>query len=135
MGRRGMLPAMFARIHPLWDTPHISATAAFLVICLGLLLPTDLVFLFIASSIPTLLKYLSTCVCAFVIARSRPDIFSQARFHLSRPTVMIWSVLGGLCAIGIVLTGIETDWRPYLLVLAWLTIGLVFWRSRLPKIA
>ncbi|MCK5745922.1 MAG: amino acid permease, partial [Oricola sp.] len=57
MGKSGALPAVFGRVHSRFQTPHIACCLAYGLCCLGLLLPSNLVFLFLAVNIPTLLKY------------------------------------------------------------------------------
>src|SRR5205085_8272052 len=97
MGRDGVLPPAFARIHPRWATPHISVVAVFALGVAGLLLPSSLVFLFLAVSIPTTLKYISNCWSAWRLVDQHPDLHARAQFALSRAAVKRWSGAGILC--------------------------------------
>jgi APA family basic amino acid/polyamine antiporter len=130
MGRRGVLPAALARVHPRWGTPHVAITVAFGCCVAGLLLPANLVFLFLAVNIPTMLKYLGTCLSALNVARAHPEILQGAGFRLSRIAVMAWATAGSACAIGIVVIGYSADWRPYALLGGWAVVGVTYWIAR-----
>ena len=92
----------------------------------GLFLPSDLVFLLLAVNVPTMVKY---CACSLSAVKAangeRPA--GAAPPILSRTTVTWVGYLGAVAAIAIILAGLEADWRPHLLVLGWLAIGLVYW--------
>jgi APA family basic amino acid/polyamine antiporter len=83
MGRDGVLPDAFARIHPRWGTPHVAVIAVFLLGVGGLLLPSSLVFLFLAVGIPTTLKYISNCWSAWRLVDRHPELHARAHFALS----------------------------------------------------
>lgn len=127
MGRDGVLPAALAKIHPKWGTPYIAVTTAFGCCMAGLLLPSNLVFLFLAANLPTLLKYLGTCISVLRILRLRPDVYDRAGFRPSRAKLALAAWVGVVCAIGIVLAGITTDWRPYAVLLGWACAGVTVW--------
>jgi APA family basic amino acid/polyamine antiporter len=130
MGRAGVLPTALARIHPRFGTPHVACIVAFLCGTAGLFLPSDLVFLLLAVNIPTMLKYLATCLCAWIVVSRHKDIYAAARLKLGRRAIRIFSVLGIVCAIAIILFGLSADWRPYLLIAIWGGLGLVYWMLR-----
>src|SRR5271154_3837615 len=65
MGRSGTLPAVLGRIHPRFGTPHVATIVAFVASAAGLLLPSSLLFLLLAISVPTMMKYMGTCMAAF----------------------------------------------------------------------
>ncbi|MGI4880836.1 MAG: APC family permease [Janthinobacterium lividum] len=126
MGVAGVLPAAIGRIHPRWHTPHIALLTVFAIGCVGLLLPMELTFLFLAVNIPNLLKYASICLVAARVTERHPDLYTSAAFKFSRP-VMRWLAYGGaLCAVTLVFLGLEADWRPYALLVGWTIIGAVF---------
>ncbi|MFI5015854.1 MAG: APC family permease [Hyphomicrobiales bacterium] len=129
MGRGGVLPAALASIHPKWGTPHVATCVAFACCLLGLLLPTDLIFLFLAVNIPTMLKYMGSCGAAIRIAHDHPDIVARARFRLSAGWLKVWAWLGVACAFGIVVIGFNTDWRPYAVLGAWGLLGALYWAA------
>ena len=130
MGRDGVFPAPFARIHPRWGTPHVAITAVFLLGVSGLLLPSSLVFLFLAVSIPTMLKYLSNCWSAWRLVDHHPDLHARAHFALSRGAVRGWAIAGILCGLVLIVSGIGADWRPYVVLGVWFAIGCLYWVAR-----
>ena len=127
MGRAGVLPSALGRIHPKFGTPHIATIVAFLASVAGLLLPSSLLFLLIAVNIPTMMKYLGSCLAAWNVAAHRPDIHTQARLAMSPGLVKTLSALGMLAAVAIALMGLASDWRPYVLLAAWLIAGLGYY--------
>ncbi|GAB7551239.1 APC family permease [Novosphingobium sp. 11B] len=126
MGRAGVLPAPLGRVHGSWGTPHVAATAVFLLTCLGLLLPKDLVFLFTATSIPTVLKYISTCLSARAMAIRQPELVATARFRLRPGTLIVVAMLGATCAMAIAVAALATDWRAYVLIGVWALLGILY---------
>lgn len=127
MGKSGVLPAPLARIHPKFGTPYVATIVAFVASAAALLLPSSLLFLLLAVNIPTMMKYLGTCLAAFSIAQNHPDVHAQARIQFSKLTVKILATLGGVAAIIIASLGFGTDWRPYALLGGWLLIGLIYY--------
>ena len=130
MGRAGVFPAAFARIHPRFGTPTTAIVVAYLCASACLLMPSDLIFLFLATTIPNMLKYFSTCLAAFRLVKSRPDIHAAARLRLSATTVRTVAVLGMLCAIVVAAVGLGVDWKPYALLGGWFLLGLLYWTAR-----
>jgi APA family basic amino acid/polyamine antiporter len=130
MARTGALPQALASVHPRWGTPHVAITVAFGCCVLGLVLPTDLVFLFLAVNIPTMLKYLATCLSAMSLLKSHPQVYAEAGFKPQRGLLKAMSVAGVVCAILIIGVGVEADWRPYAVMLAWGVVGVVYWLAR-----
>ena len=112
MGRSGVLPSALGRIHPRWGSPHVATVVAFGFCVLGLLLPQNLVFLFLTVNIPTMLKYTGACLAAARLVEVAPELHEQAHFKLSRRSVQAWSFLGVLCGFSIILVGLTADWRP-----------------------
>lgn len=130
MARAGALPEVLARVHPRHATPHTAILCGYVCAMLGLLLPSSLVFLLLAINIPTMLKYLACSLCAVRVARDFPELHAAAHFSL-RPMAIRWiGIAAALCALAIILAGIEADWRPYLLVGGWLVVGLAYWLIR-----
>ena len=139
MGRSGVLPEALGRVHPRFGTPHVATTVALVCTLAGLFLPSQLLFLLLAVNVPTMMKYFGSCLAAYNVARSHPEVHAQARIKLSRPTVKVLSALGMLAALIIATLGVGTDWRPYVLLAVWLAIGLVYYalkaRVRAPAAA
>jgi APA family basic amino acid/polyamine antiporter len=132
MGRSGILPAALARVHPRWGTPYVATTVVFALCALGLLMPTNLIFLFLAVNIPTLLKYGATCFAAVRVVAAHPDVYEGARFKLKPAALKIWALAGVACALIVIGLGLKTDWRPYVLLAGWAVPGLAWyaWRRR-----
>lgn len=130
MGRTGELPGALGRIHPRFGTPHVATTVAFAACCLGLFLPSSLLFLLLAVNIPTMMKYLGSCLAAYNLAKRHPKIHAQARLRFSRGAVMVLSALGMAAAAVIACLGLSSDWRPYVLLIGWLVVGLIYYALR-----
>jgi APA family basic amino acid/polyamine antiporter len=132
MGRAGSLPAALGKIHPRFGTPYVATTVAFAASCAGLLLPTSLLFLLLAVSVPTMLKYMGTCIAAWSVAANHPDVAAQARLKFSMGLVKTLAGLGVVAAVIIAALGVTTDIRPYGLLAGWLVVGLGYygWRRR-----
>ncbi|WP_260928435.1 APC family permease [Novosphingobium sp. 9] len=127
MALAGALPAPLARVHPKWKTPHIALIAVFGLGCLGLFMPMQLTFLFLAVNIPNLAKYASICLSAARVTERHPDIYEAASFKFSRPTMRLLSYTGALCAVLLIFVGLEADWRPYALLAGWLSVGAIYY--------
>ncbi len=73
MGRDGLLPAAFARVHPRTHTPHIGTLVTGIVSCIAAgLLPLGLLGDII--SMGTLLAFGIVCGGVLVLRRTRPDL-------------------------------------------------------------
>jgi APA family basic amino acid/polyamine antiporter len=129
MGRDGVLPASFAKIHPRWQTPHVAVATVLLLGAAGLLLPSNLVFLFLAVSVPMMLKYVSACWSAWRLVEQHPELHATARFALSARAVKAWSAAGIVFGLVLLGAGLTADWRPYAILAAWFGVGCVYWVS------
>lgn len=127
MGRAGVLPAALGRLSTHRGTPRVAVVVAFLGVCCGLFLPKTLIFLFLASNIPTILKYFSTCCCAISVATRHPKVFDAARFRIRRPVLIGLAGLGCVLAACLFFLGTQTNWRPYALIGGWAAIGAIYW--------
>lgn len=130
MGQSGMLPRALGQVHPRWQTPHIALFAVFLLGCVGLLLPMELTFLFLAVNIPNLLKYGSICLAAARVVERHPNLYAAAAFKFGERTMRALGYTGTACATALIFVGIEADWRPYVLLLVWMIGGWGYLRSR-----
>ena len=127
MGRDRTLSAALARIHPRWGTPHVAITVVFISGVLATLMPDNLVFLFLAANIPTMLKYFSNCWSALRLVERHPSIHARARFKLSARAAKAWALSGMGSALIIVLSGFQADWRPYAILGVWGALGTLYW--------
>ncbi len=130
MARNQALPGALAAVHPRFGTPHRAILTGYVLAMSGLVLPSSILFLLLAVNIPTMLKYLACSYCAVKVAKDHPELHRQADFRPA-PRVIAWvGYAAMLGALGIILVGLEADWRPYLLVGGWLVIGCVYWFAR-----
>lgn len=130
MGVAGVLPRALGRVHPRWHTPHVALLAVFALGCIGLMLPMELTFLFLAVNVPNLLKYASVCLAAAQVTRRHPDIYAAAGFKLAPRRLLACSYAGTACALALVFVGVEADWRPYALLAGWLVLGMIYYAFR-----
>jgi APA family basic amino acid/polyamine antiporter len=133
MGRSGILPRALSRVHARFGTPYVATSVAFGLCCVGLFAPGDLVFLFLAVNVPTLLKYGATCVAASRVARDHPAIHAQAGFSLGAGAMRAWALTGAAAAVIVILLGLTADWRPYAALGTWAAIGGVYYRLRIAR--
>ncbi len=132
MGRSGALPSALARVHPRWNTPYVACLTVFALCTAGLLLPMNLGSLFLALSIPTLLKYLVACFCSAKVVTGHPRLYESASFRPARRAMLIASYGGIFGAAILILLGLHADWRPYVALLVWAAMGASFylWSSK-----
>ncbi|MQR99285.1 APC family permease [Gluconobacter aidae] len=130
MGRSGVLPASLGTIHPRWQTPHVAMTVVFVLSIIGAFLPNDLLFLFLAVNIPTMLKYATNSVCAIRAARSGMMSNVQSGFRPRPQTVSVVGTLAIVSALLIAILGTVSDWRPYAVLAVWGLVGMIVWRFR-----
>jgi APA family basic amino acid/polyamine antiporter len=133
MGRDGLLPAAFARVHLRTRTPHVGTIVTGVVSCIAAgVLPLDVLADII--SMGTLLAFGIVCGGVLVLRRTRPD--------LPRPFKApggIWVPLAGaLCCAGLMATLPSLARKGFLV---WLVIGLAVYvlygatRSKLQRVA
>lgn len=123
MARAGVLPAALARVHPTWKTPYMALFAVYGLGCVGLLLPMELTFLFLAVNIPNLVKYGTICLAAARVTRHHPDLYDRAGFKLPKAQQVAVAGLGAICALVLIVVGFEADWRPYAMLAVWGVVG------------
>lgn len=127
MARAGMLPALLGKTNTARSVPQNAIILTFVLCCLGLFMPQNLVFLFLAVNIPTILKYAATCLAAIGLCRREPALRAAASFSL--PARMVYALAGAGIVLGIliILLGISADWRPYLLLASWAGLGILYY--------
>jgi APA family basic amino acid/polyamine antiporter len=127
MSRAGMLPAFLGRANEKSGVPQNAVYLAFGLCCLGLFMPQNLVFLFLAVNIPTIHKYAATCLSAIGLCRREPELREAASFSLPAGMVYALAGLGIFLGAAIILLGISADWRPYMLLGGWALLGIVYY--------
>ncbi|PQA85993.1 APC family permease [Hyphococcus luteus] len=133
MGRTGVLPRAFGSVHKRFHTPHVGCFVAYAMCCAGLLLPSNLVFLFLAVNIPTLLKYGATSLAAIFMLKKEPALYEQASFRPGRKLIVALAIIGIISAFGIIWMGLSADWRPYTVIAGWAVLGVVYYVVRKRK--
>jgi basic amino acid/polyamine antiporter, APA family len=129
MGRDGVLPGALGKVHPRWRTPHVAITVVFVGSTFCLFLPFDLIFLFMLTNLPTMLKYFSNCWSALRLVRRHPHLHAQAKFRLSTTGVTVLAGSGMLLALAILALGVDADWRASAILAVWGAVGLAVWFS------
>ena len=135
MARADVLPGWLAQIHPRFGTPHRAILLGYACAMLGLFMPSSLVFLLLAVNIPTMLKYLACSLCVTRVIGKHPEVRDRARIALPPGVLIGVAYAAVICALGIILAGMQADMRPYLLVGAWFVVGVGYWfvRARLQR--
>ncbi len=118
MGRDGLLPPVFTRIHPTYRTPHINTVITGIGIAiLAAVFPLDV--LGELTSMGTLIAFAAVCAGVLVLRRTQPDLPRPFRIPaawlvcslgvlsclalLSAMTFHNWMLMGGWTIAGLVL--------------------------------
>jgi APA family basic amino acid/polyamine antiporter len=116
MGRDGLLPEAFARVHPKTRTPHIGTIVTGVVSCIAAgILPLGLLGDII--SMGTLLAFGIVCGGVLMLRRTRPDL----RRPFKAPGGIWVPAAGALCCAGLMATLPRLAWVGFIV---WLGIGV-----------
>jgi APA family basic amino acid/polyamine antiporter len=119
MGRDGLLPPIFSRIHPRFQTPHVTTilTGIFVAVTSGFFSLDAMVEL---TNIGTLFAFVLVCLGVIVLRVKDPDRERPFRvpFGYVVPTLGIISCLGLMLSL---------PWGSWLRFGAWLLVGLVIY--------
>jgi APA family basic amino acid/polyamine antiporter len=133
MARDGMLPGIFAKVHPTFRTPHISTMmiGGFAAV-LSAFLPHDLLIELVA--IGTLAAFVLVCASVIILRKTHPDVHRPFR----TPWVPVVPIAGMLVCFGM-MAGLPLD--TWIRLGVWFLIGQVFYflyarkRARTPDYA
>jgi APA family basic amino acid/polyamine antiporter len=117
MAKDGLLPPVFAKVHPKYKTPYISSllTGAVAMILAGIL-PISVLGELV--SIGTLLAFSIVCISIIVLRKTRPDIPRPFK----TPFVPVIPILGaGICLLQMLALPLDT----WLRLVVWMAIGFL----------
>jgi basic amino acid/polyamine antiporter, APA family len=119
MSHDGLVPAVFAEVHPRYRTPYKSNMLFFVFTGLfAAFLPEDIVGEM--TSIGTLFAFILVCAGVWILRRRRPDLKRDFKVA-ALPLVSI----AGIVVCGAMIYGL--GWTNWLRLGVWLVIGLVFY--------
>jgi basic amino acid/polyamine antiporter, APA family len=116
MAKDGLLPPVFSRVHPRFQTPYVSTilTGTVAIILAGIL-PINILGELV--SIGTLLAFAIVCISIIVLRKTRPDLPRPFK----TPWVPVIPILGaGICFLQMASLPLDT----WLRLLVWFVIGL-----------
>jgi APA family basic amino acid/polyamine antiporter len=118
MGRDGMLPPAFSKIHPKYHTPHINTVITGVgIAALAAVFPLDLLGDLVSTG--TLIAFCAVCIGVMILRRTQPD--APRTFRVP------WAPL--VCTLGVIsclalLAPILVNWLNAALMIAWTIVGL-----------
>ncbi|WP_409998937.1 amino acid permease [Bradyrhizobium sp. SZCCHNS2015] len=116
IAKDGLLPPLFARVHPTLGTPHLSiAIIGVVVAVVAALTPIDILGEMV--SIGTLFAFILVCGAVVYLRRTDPHVPRPFR----TPAVPVVPVGGMLCCLGLM---VFLPWETWLRLFVWLAIGL-----------
>ena len=121
MGRDGMLPPLFAKIHPRYHTPHINTLITGVgIAALAAVFPLDLLGDLVSTG--TLIAFAAVCIGVMILRRTKPD--APRTFRV--PWAPVVCTLGVASCV-ILLAPILVNWLNLSLMLVWTLIGFVIY--------
>ncbi|KRA52599.1 amino acid permease [Pseudoxanthomonas sp. Root65] len=119
MGRDGLLPPVFTKIHPEYRTPHINTVITGIGIALlAALFPLDV--LGELTSMGTLIAFASVCVGVLVLRRTQPDLPRPFRI----PMAWLVCTLGVLSCLALLSAMTAHNW---MLMAVWTAVGFLIY--------
>ncbi len=119
MAKDGLLPKVFADVHPKFKTPYKSNIIVMLFVCLfAAFIPARVVGEM--TSIGTLFAFVLVCIGVIVLRKTRPDIPRAFK----TPLVPLVPILGiGTCVFMMVFLPLDT----WIRLIVWMAIGFVIY--------
>ncbi|GAB1595581.1 amino acid permease [Lysobacter claricitrinus] len=118
MARDGLMPAVFAKVHPRFHTPHVVTwTTGIFVAFFAALFPVSA--LADISNAGTLFAFFMVCAGVMILRRTEPNRARPFR------TPLVW-IVGPLALAGCVLLFFSLGWDPTIkFFCAWAVLGLI----------
>ncbi len=121
MSRDGLVPPVFAQVHPKFRTPHKSNMLIFVFTGLfAAFVPADVSGEM--TSIGTLFAFILVCAGVWILRARRPDL--ERGFRV--PAVPVVATLG-IIVCGAMIYGL--GWTNWMRLIVWLAIGMIFYFS------
>lgn len=119
VGKDGLLPSAFGRVHPKFQTPSFATVVvAILALLIAAFLPLDLLGELV--SMGTLFAFCTVCIGVLVLRYTQPDI--ERPFKV--PFAHVTCTLGALCCLSLFYFMGLMNW---LLLGAWTAIGMLIY--------
>ncbi len=116
MARDGLLPRVFAKVHPRHRTPHINTVITGLGIAvLAAIFPLDVLGDLV--SMGTLIAFIAVCIGVLVLRYTQPDLPRTFRV----PAIWVISMLGVFSCLMLLA---QMSWYNWVLMVVWTIIGL-----------
>lgn len=116
MGRDGMLPPVFAKIHPRYCTPHINTVITGIgIAALAAIFPLDILGDLV--SMGTLIAFSAVCIGVLILRKTRPELPRTFRV----PWAPVTCVLGVLSCLFLLIFG--ENWYNWTMMGLWTVIG------------
>lgn len=123
MAKDGLLPSIFCKVHPRFQTPYVATlTVGFITAVLAAVLPVDL--LGNMTSVGTLLAFFVVHVGVIVMRFTRPDAPRRFKIPGGKYLSLIFPLIGMFISVALIaLAEVTTIWRLFI----WMGIGWVFY--------
>jgi len=119
MARDGLLPPVFAKIHPKYHTPHINTVITGVgIAALAAVFPLDVLGDLV--SMGTLIAFVAVCAGVLILRKTRPDLPRTFRV----PWAPVTCVLGVLSCLALLYW---ENWYQWLLLGIWTVIGMAIY--------
>ncbi len=119
MGRDGMLPPVFAKIHPKYCTPYINTVITGMGIALlAAIFPLDILGDLV--SMGTLIAFVAVCIGVMILRKTQPD--APRTFRV--PWAPVTCTLGVLSCLMLLYW---ENWYNWTLMIAWTVIGFAIY--------
>ncbi len=119
MARDGLLPPVFAKIHPKYHTPHINTVITGMgIAALAAVFPLDVLGDLV--SMGTLIAFVAVCAGVLILRKTRPDLPRTFRV----PWAPVTCVLGVLSCLALLYW---ENWYQWLLLGIWTVVGMAIY--------